>query len=64
MVNEQQAAGLGTSDYPNGNSAAGVDLDSELIFVEGILLPFGLVGAFAVTDGDESPVIWEEGELL
>jgi hypothetical protein len=60
MVNEEEATGLRACDDAYGYSAAGVDLDGELIFGEGILLPLGLVGAFAMTDGNETPVVRED----
>ena len=61
MVDEQEATGLGTGDDADSNGAAGVDLSSELLLSEGVLLPLGLVGALAVANCDEAPVIGECG---
>jgi hypothetical protein len=51
MINEQETAGLGACDYADSYGTAGEDLGGELIAGEGILLPFGLVGALVVTNG-------------
>jgi hypothetical protein len=50
VIDEQQATGLGTSDHANGYGTAGLDLSAELLLVEGMLLPLGLVGALVVAD--------------
>ena len=59
MVDKEQTAGLGASDDTNGNSTARGDFSSELLFAKRVFLPFGLIGAFAVTDGYEGPRIRE-----
>ena len=64
MVDKEQTARLGASNDTNGNSTARGDLSGELFFAERVFLPFGLIGAFAVTDGDECPGIRELLKLI
>jgi hypothetical protein len=64
MIDEQEATGLGASDDADGNGPTCFDLSGELLLVEWVLLPLGLIGTFAVSYGDEGPVIWEKGELI
>ena len=64
MINEEKAAGLGASDHANGDGTAGIDLSGEISTKDGLLLPFGLVGAFVVADGYQCPVVGDIGELV
>ena len=57
VVNKQKATGLWASDNANGYGTTGENLDLELIFGEGILLPFGLIWTFVIADCDERPGI-------
>ena len=52
MINEEEAAGLGACDDADRYGTAGDDLGLELLPGDGVLLPFGLVGALVVTNGD------------
>ena len=52
VINEEEAAGLGACDDADRYGTAGNDLGLELLPGERFLLPFGLVGALVVTNGD------------
>ena len=64
MIDKEEATGLGASDDADGDGAACIDLGGEISAGDGVLLPFGLIGAFVVAYGYQCPVGWDIGELL
>lgn len=64
MINEQQATGLRASDDADRYGTACVDLGGEISARDGVLLPFGLVGALVVAYGYQCPVGGDVGELI
>lgn len=64
MIDEQETAGLWACDDANGDGAAGLDLSCEIATADGVLLPFGLIGALVVANGYQCPVIGDIGKLI
>jgi hypothetical protein len=64
VIDKQQAAGLRASDDADRYGTAGLDLSREIAAADGVLLPFGLIGALVVANGYQCPVIGDIGELL
>jgi len=63
VVNKKKAAGLWPCDDADCYGTAGENLDLELIFVEGILLPLGLIWAFVIANCNKRPGIRKAIEL-
>jgi hypothetical protein len=64
VIDEEKTTGLRASDHANGYGTACSDLSGELLARDGVLLPFGLIWALVVADGNKRPMVGDIGELL